>query len=135
MSYFTKKQNSAPCPCGSGRTLAQCCGKFIDLEETPRTALEVMRARYTAYALGHNDFIRASWAMEKCPEGVLADPEYKWIGLKVVSAKDIDETHAEVEFIARARAGSRGSVRMHERSRFEKRDGLWFYVDGDMLEK
>jgi SEC-C motif-containing protein len=65
---------------------------------------------------------------------VANDATIKWLGLSVKSHRDIDETHAEVEFVARGRYGNRGAFRMHERSRFEKRDGKWLYVDGDVTE-
>ena len=37
-----------------------------------------------------------------------------------------------VEFVARFRVGGK-AVRQHERSRFVREDGRWFYVDGDEL--
>jgi Uncharacterized protein conserved in bacteria len=39
---------------------------------------------------------------------------------------------AEVEFVARFRIAGR-AVRLHERSRFVREDGRWFYVDGDQF--
>ena len=45
-----------------------------------------------------------------------------------------DETHGIVEFVARGRLPA-GAFRMHEVSRFEKREGVWLYVDGDLKEK
>jgi SEC-C motif-containing protein len=35
-----------------------------------------------------------------------------------------------VEFVARAKVGGRAR-RLHETSRFVRRDGHWLYVDGD----
>jgi len=43
-----------------------------------------------------------------------------------------DEDSAEVEFVARFRLGGK-ATRLHERSRFVREQGCWFYVDGDML--
>ena len=40
--------------------------------------------------------------------------------------------HKEVEFVARSRFAGRGQ-RLHERSRFVREEGYWFYVDGDLL--
>ena len=37
---------------------------------------------------------------------------------------------AEVAFVARYRVAG-AAVRLHERSRFVREDGRWFYVDGD----
>ena len=92
-----------------------------------------MRSRYTAYATGRLDWVRRTWAGETVPQDLSSGESIKWLGLKVVSSRLIDETHAQVEFVARGRAGSSGAFRMHERSRFEKRDGQWLYVDGDQL--
>jgi SEC-C motif-containing protein len=39
---------------------------------------------------------------------------------------------AEVEFVARFRVSGK-AVRQHERSRFVREDGRWFYMDGDEL--
>jgi uncharacterized protein YchJ len=47
-------------------------------------------------------------------------------------ARPIDADHAEVEFVARSRLAGRGQ-RLHERSRFVREEGRWFYVDGDLL--
>jgi SEC-C motif-containing protein len=40
-----------------------------------------------------------------------------------------------VEFIARSRVSNAPAVRLHERSRFLREAGRWFYVDGTLLEK
>jgi len=40
--------------------------------------------------------------------------------------------YKEVEFVARSRLAGRGQ-RLHERSRFVREEGHWFYVDGDLL--
>jgi len=45
------------------------------------------------------------------------------------TAGGIDDDHGEVEFRARYEAAGRADS-MHERSRFERRAGRWFYVDG-----
>jgi SEC-C motif-containing protein len=36
-----------------------------------------------------------------------------------------------VEFIARRRDASGRAIRLHERSRFVREQGRWYYVDGD----
>ena len=128
------KKTSATCPCGSERPHDACCGRFLFGQTYPETALELMRSRYCAYVIGRLDWVRQTWAPETCPDDVANDATIKWLGLSVKSHRDIDETHAEVEFVARGRYGNRGAFRMHERSRFEKRDGKWLYVDGDVTE-
>ena len=55
-----------------------------------------------------------------------------WLGLEVRAARSTGTVSAEVEFVARYRMDGR-AVRVHERSRFLRIGGRWFYVDGDAL--
>ena len=124
-----------PCPCGRndarGRLLpfTQCCGPFIAGQPAPDAA-SLMRSRYTAYVLGDEAYLRATWLPDTCPADVSADPSTKWLGLEVRDCKTVDADHAEVEFVARYRVQGRGA-RLHERSRFVRdAQGRWLYVDG-----
>jgi len=45
----------------------------------------------------------------------------------------LDDSHAEVEFVARQKSPGSPAVRLHERSRFLREAGRWYYVDGDQL--
>ncbi|MDP3134948.1 MAG: YchJ family metal-binding protein [Burkholderiaceae bacterium] len=127
----------AYCPCGraskDGRalTLAQCCGRYLqDFAGTPAPDAEsLMRSRYTAFVLGDEDYLLASWHASTRPSQAQGDAAARWLGLEVRGATQSDAGHATVEFVARYRHQGRG-VRLHERSRFV-RDGVrWFYVDG-----
>lgn len=92
-----------------------------------------MRSRYTAYVRRDEAYLLSTWHTSTRPAPPLFDttPLPKWIGLQVRGHKQIDATHAEVEFVARYRVGGRAH-RLHETSRFVLEDGRWFYVDGDM---
>ncbi|MGO9927047.1 MAG: YchJ family protein [Mycobacterium sp.] len=95
-----------------------------------RSAEEVMRSRYSAYACGDADYLFRTWHPRTRPVGVTVDPGITWTGLKVIDtvAGGPDDDVGEVEFTAHFEsAGHAGS--MHERSRFERRAGRWFYVD------
>jgi len=127
------------CPCGridaAGRALpyAQCCGRYVeDFEGTPAPDAEaLMRSRYSAFVLERADYLRATWHASKRPSKVSFDAGVKWLGLEVREHKTLDDVHAEVEFVARLREPTGRAVRLHERSRFVREDGRWFYVDGD----
>ena len=134
---------SAACPCGrlqgSGAkakplAYADCCGRFIDhWDAQPAPDAEcLMRSRYTAFVQGRADYLLATWHPSHRPATLDFDPATQWLGLEVRGhwVKDVD--HAEVEFVARHRLGGR-AVRLHERSRFVREGGRWYYVDGDML--
>lgn len=129
------------CPCGrcdgSGRPLpyAQCCGPYVeDYAATPAPDAEsLMRSRYSAFVLERAEYLRATWHASKRPSQLSFDPGVKWLGLEVRDHQPIDATHAEVEFVARQRDRTGRAVRLHERSRFVREDGRWYYVDGDWL--
>jgi len=98
-----------------------------------------MRSRYSAYVLGETAYLRATWADETCPADLDVNPDAadapRWLGLTIKRFTPIDETHAEVEFVARYKVGGRAH-RLHETSRFLRGDDLrWRYVDGDVSER
>lgn len=88
-----------------------------------------MRSRYTAFVRRLGDYILATWHPSMRPPSIEFDPAQKWLGLKIVEAKQTGDT-AEVEFIARFRIGGASAARLHERSRFVREDGRWLYLDG-----
>ena len=130
----------APCPCGRlnerGRALAYaaCCGPYLDdWAGTPAPdAPSLMRSRYSAFVLGRLEYLRSTWDAGHLPPDLELDGTTRWLGLELRGHKQLDEQHAEVEFVARYRQAGRG-VRLHERSRFMRREGRWWYVDGDFL--
>lgn len=94
-----------------------------------------MRARYSAYVRGLEAYLRASWHPATRPPTLDLDsnPRPQWIGLTVVSHTPLDATHATVDFVARYKLNGR-AFRLHETSRFERVDGNWLYVDGEIRE-
>jgi SEC-C motif-containing protein len=126
------------CPCGrsaaKGRPLAfaQCCGRYLaDFDGQPAPDAEaLMRSRYCAFVLHDGAYLMATWHASTRLSEVGFDPAIKWLGLQVREHKVLDADHAEVEFVARCRTGGR-ATRIHERSRFVREDGRWFYLDGE----
>jgi SEC-C motif domain protein len=126
--------SATACPCGSGRPLTDCCDRFHVGERAP-DAESLMRSRYSAYVLGLEDYLRATWHPATCPValGLDAVPRPQWQGLTVKAYTPLDETHATVEFVARYKLNGR-AFKLHETSRFERVDGRWLYVDGEIRE-
>jgi SEC-C motif-containing protein len=114
----------APCPCGRA-AFGRCCGPTLD-GAAPRTAEDLMRARFTAFALGDADFVAATQAAPL--DGAL--PEVRWVKLKVerVEGGGPDDATGRVEYRAFFLAGRKRQV-LHERSRFARRAGRWIYLD------
>ncbi len=89
-----------------------------------------MRSRYSAYARGLDAYVLSTWAEETRPADLSADgPAITWLGLKVLKTVQ-NGPAAQVEFIARGRAGGGPAFRLHELSDFELREGRWFYTKG-----
>ena len=128
----------ACCPCGRvdpkkrAMAYADCCGRFVDhFNDIPATDAEhLMRSRYSAFVLERADYLLATWHNSTRPASLDFDAGAKWLGLEVREHKITGADTAEVEFVARYRVAG-AAVRLHERSRFVREDGRWFYVDGD----
>ncbi len=90
-----------------------------------------MRSRYSAYALGLSHYVLETWHADNRPTELTLDIATRWLGLKVLDHALLSDERAEVEFVARYRVGGASAVRLHERSRFQRVDGRWYYVDGD----
>jgi SEC-C motif-containing protein len=127
----------APCPCGRldarGRplSLGACCGRYLaDFEASPAPDAEsLMRSRYSAFVLEDAAYLLATWHPSHRPAQVAFEPGLKWLGLEVRAHHQADADHAEVEFVARSRLAGRAH-RLHERSRFVREAGRWYYLEG-----
>lgn len=122
------------CPCGRGPDYAACCGRYSGTGTPAPDAESLMRSRYSAFVRGDAAHLLATWHASTRPATLDLEPGVKWLGLEVRAHRTIDADHAEVEFVARSRLAGRAS-RLHERSRFVREGGQWYYVDGDLFTK
>ena len=122
------------CPCGNALPYADCCGRYHagpSHLQAP-TAQALMRSRYSAFVLGLNDYLLATWHPSTRPASLDADPPgLRWLGLTVKAEQQQDADHATVEFVARSKLGGRAH-RLHELSRFVREGARWLYLDGDI---
>ena len=127
-----KMPAGSPCPCGSGRAYGDCCGPFLEGAAVPQTAEQLMRSRYTAHVQGDGDWLLATWHPATRRARIDLADQVRWIGLEVLATQGggPGDSKGTVEFVARYKRGGRAH-RLHERSRFERRNGGWLYVDGD----
>jgi SEC-C motif-containing protein len=98
------------------------------------TAEQLMRSRYSAYVVGDESYLLASWHPDTRPSRVRLNPTQHWLGLSIRNTRGggVKETVGTVEFVARYKIHGSGH-RLHENSRFEKLDDRWYYRDGDHL--
>jgi SEC-C motif-containing protein len=133
VSRSGEQPSTAPtCLCGSGGTYAACCGPLHDNRVQAETAERLMRSRYAAYALGRLDHVYRTWHPRTRPDDLAPDPGTRWTGLTVraTEAGQPGDDQGVVEFEAAYRTAAGPGV-LHERSRFARRAGRWFYLGGD----
>ena len=119
------------CPCGSRLPLPECCGRLHDGTATAATAEQLMRSRYSAFALGDAEYLLATWHPTTRPRTLELDPGVRWTGLDVLRTTRgaLLDREGSVEFRAHYVVAGRSGAQ-HERSRFVREDGAWRYLDG-----
>lgn len=122
---------ASTCPCGSQLAYVACCGPYHDGAAAPDAAA-LMRSRYSAYVLGIEPYLLATWHASTRPAQIDVDaaPAPGWLGLEVRRHIVTGPDTATVEFVARYRIAGRAQ-RLHELSRFVREAGRWVYVDGE----
>lgn len=88
-----------------------------------------MRSRFSAFAVGDEAYLLATWHPTTRPRRVGFDPGQRWTRLDVLATTGGSLLHAEgtVEFRARYALGGHEDS-LHENSRFVRADGAWRYV-------
>ncbi|WP_134321802.1 YchJ family protein [Cumulibacter soli] len=116
------------CPCGAGE-YADCCEPLHDGARHEQTALELMRSRYCAYAVGNLNYVFRTWHPRSRPAQLEAD-DLEWVGLDIIDTQQgtADDSTGVVEFVAHYRYNGEPSF-LRERSRFARRRERWVYVD------
>jgi len=116
------------CPCGLGDDYDACCGR-LHAGAPAVTAESLMRARYSAFAVGDIGYLLRSWHPSSRPSAFSLDPALQWTRLAVLETQAgglFDDT-GTVQFRAiYVQDGKRG---VHtETSRFLRSDGRWTYL-------
>ena len=138
----------AECPCGGG-AYASCCGPLIAGKHLAVTAQQLMRSRYSAFALATRDPQAIEHLLRTHPEaGQPAAARRKalmescrtiqWLGLDVLDYQNggpLDQ-HGSVTFEARWRDRERREGVLKEWSRFGRGEsGEWLYLEALSLDE
>lgn len=127
---MTSSQN---CPCGQGQ-YAACCQPLHLKQQVAQTAEQLMRSRYSAFALQQIDYILQTTALGQqsaLDRAAIADwsQSNQWLKLDVVQHQPkLDKTHALVEFKAHYHDGTQAHVH-HEISHFVLHQQQWYFLD------
>ena len=121
------------CPCGLGE-YASCCQPLHLGQAVAKTAQQLMRSRYSAFAKHDANYIQKTTALgQQSALDMAAISEWaqanQWLKLEIVEANEkLDKKHAMVEFKAHYHDGEQAQTH-HERSFFVQHDSLWYFLD------
>ncbi|WP_405793130.1 YchJ family protein [Streptomyces sp. NBC_01506] len=128
-------QDASPCLCGLPASYGECCGRFHARTAAAPTAERLTRARYSAFAVGNEPYLLSSWHPATRPSRIDPDPAMRWAGLEILATTEGSAFHTTGTVTFRARYTRRGEEgALHERSRFERHDGAWVYVEGTFVQ-
>jgi SEC-C motif domain protein len=126
------------CPCHSGLDYIECCSPYHLGKEVPESALQLMRSRYSAYALHkphyiiettHPENLAYTSDTEEWEKSILHfTKKTDFLGLKIHQFVE-GTSEAFVTFYAHLHQGTQ-DVSIEETSRFLKHDGRWYYHSG-----
>lgn len=134
-----ESKNPAParCYCGTGKPFAQCCEPFLTMKEKPKSVRQLVRARYSAYAIGagkHREFLIRTWHPHTA-RGIsiidVSNDNLTWKSLEIVETEQKGDV-GKVEFKATYAEGDGSEHVHHERALFQRIKGVWLYVQGDV---
>jgi len=122
------------CPCCSGKLYEECCELFHFKKVFPKTAEELMRSRYAAFAIPNGDYLWETTLPNKRKFHHKTElenwgKENTWTKLEIIKSSE-----KEVEFKAYFTDKFGKENIHHERSTFKKVDKKWYYVSGKFLE-
>lgn len=96
-----------PCFCGSNANLSSCCQPYINKEIPVQSAEQLMRSRFSAYAIGDAEYIYDTYAKSSQKAQSVKDIDdwsksCVWIALKIypMAISDNKATEQFVEFSA-----------------------------------
>jgi SEC-C motif-containing protein len=121
------------CPCGSGKSHADCCGPILAGEAAP-TPEALMRSRYSAYAKRNYLHLHRSLSVEQQKDFSEKDAREwaessEWLDLEVTGSTGggAEDQEGTVDFVAKFRTA--GQERKHvETAHFIREEGRWVYA-------
>ena len=143
------------CFCGSHKNFSSCCQPFIEQKKTPKTPEQLMRSRFSAYAVGNGQYIYDTYAKSSQLSQSVKDindwsKACTWIALQIYSINNnnviISESAEQyIEFSAfyiednilyELRENSRfvlENIKLENVPKSIQQNLRWRYIDGDIV--
>ncbi|MEK6509662.1 YchJ family protein [Myroides sp. C4067] len=123
-----------PCYCCSGNAYSECCEPYVTNTKAPSTAEQLMRSRYTAYALANAIYIINTTHPKTrhfhSKKAILQwAKENTWQRLEILVSEE-----SRVVFKAYYKDAEGNVCEHYEDSLFEMLGGKWYYVSGTFKE-
>ena len=125
------------CPCGSGQSYDDCCGRYHSNKALPETAEQLMRSRYCAFVLKLDQYLINTRHPGKRQQDTIAQLQHTfantiWLGLEILSKEKGTRADKDgfVSFAASYKDNNGEDV-LYERSCFHKEGDQWYYVEGN----
>lgn len=127
------------CPCGSNLPSSECCLPLIKGDRPAATAEQVMRARYSAYALAEVGYLLSSLHpdhrsdFDEKSTRTWAEGS-QWHSLEIITTEGggPEDSEGRVEFVASyTEKGIKKNH--HELATFTKKDGIWYFANGEVV--
>lgn len=123
------------CICDSSKPFIKCCEPFLSGRQHAKTPKQLMRSRYSAYALGgYGEYLISTWlptTVKGLTAQELSEITVDWQRLKIISSSQQGD-NGVVEFKAWFYTPSNADEMaiLHEVSDFVRIQSRWFYVSG-----
>ena len=121
------------CPCKSNKEFEQCCQPIIQGQIKANSPEQLMRSRYSAYAVGNAEYIIKTYSKISRSKQSLNDiktwaEQCQWVNLIIHQSNN---TH--VEFSAYFIEENELYV-LRENSEFHQEENCWVYHTGNIIE-
>ena len=128
------------CPCRSEKEYTECCAPFHLGHVMPRTAEQLMRARYSAFVVTLPDYIVDTTHPDHRDKGLRTSvvhwmAQTSWDGLDVIKTEGGSESDnlGKVEFVANYTFNEKPR-KHHELSKFRLVEDRWMFCDSEVYE-
>jgi len=119
----------------SGKPFKKCCERFLSGIANATTTRQLMRSRYTAYALGnYGEYLLATWLPETSKgltAASLSEKNLEWVKLEILNSRQ-KGNEGTVEFKAYYKTDDEELNILHEMSSFRRIERRWYYIGGDV---
>lgn len=127
------------CPCGSGLDYVDCCQSYHLYQTWPATAEQLMRSRFSAYALGLETYLQNTWAKSTRLGSFDLETNLVWNRLEIVATEqgmpfdDVGKVHFKAHYQLKQDDKVLESGVMEEVSQFIRDENHhWVYLTGEV---